>query len=151
MRETSQNFETVSGSISEAKRESRHGGICVRFWSAGHRRNGDAVSSAVVHCPSGAGNAALLSAARIGTLHYPRSEFFPSKALSNAVLSFWASRSIWKRMQLKLGVGGGAYGLLAKAFPNECNIPGIALHGPVFDSSPVAAMTAQDRKRERQI
>jgi hypothetical protein len=54
---------------------------------------------------------------------------------------FWASRSNWYPTPLKLVVGDGAYGLLAKALAIEWNISGVAFNAPMFDSSPVSAMT----------
>jgi hypothetical protein len=63
------------------------------------------------------------------------------QALSNPVCMFWASRSSWYPTPLKLVVGEGAYGLLAKALAIEWNISGVAFHAPMFDSSPVSAMT----------
>jgi hypothetical protein len=64
-----------------------------------------------------------------------------SQVLTNPVSSFWANRSMYGSAPLKLVVGDGAYGLLAKAIAIEWNISGVAFHAPMFDSSPVSALT----------
>jgi hypothetical protein len=64
-----------------------------------------------------------------------------SQVLTNPVSSFWANRSSYGPTRLKIVVGDGAYGLIAKAIAIEWHISGVAFHAPMFDSSPVSALT----------
>jgi hypothetical protein len=54
---------------------------------------------------------------------------------------FWVNRSDLPLTRLKLVVGDGAYGLIAKGMAIQANISGVAFNAPQFDSSPIAGLT----------
>jgi hypothetical protein len=63
------------------------------------------------------------------------------QAITYPTSLFWANRSDYPFTPLKLVIGGGAYGLLAKAIAVGQDISGVAFNAPIYDGSPVSAQS----------